>query len=161
MRSPLATTHSSVKASRYNDGTGRYEIFYTSEDQVLALLEVGAVFCSGGSFMPNVKSARAWTVIPLDVRLHEVVDLLDPKNQNLLKITDQMLTGSWNNYRVGSVPTQQLAAALFNVPGLEAFIVPSAKISGRNLVIFPEKLHGTSHVTFTRPPGRPYRLGTI
>jgi hypothetical protein len=64
------------------------------------------------------------------------------------------LTGKWNQYELaGTAPTQLLGAALFHLPGLEGFLVPTAvpEISGKTLIVFPEKLLPQSRIEFWNP----------
>jgi hypothetical protein len=95
-----------------------------------------------------------WTVLPLNVSLETVADLTDPAEQRRIGTSAQELTGRWDQYKqTGMAPTQRLGAALFELPGLEGFLVPTAiaGISGKNLVVFPEKLKDRSRIEFRNP----------
>jgi hypothetical protein len=94
---------------------------------------------------------RPWTILPLNVALGAVADLTDPSAQKRIGTSAQELTGKWDQYKQsGTAPTQRLGAALFELPGLEGFLVPTAVpgISGTNLVVFPEKLNARSRIEF-------------
>ena len=53
---------------------------------------------------------------------------------------------------VGIAPTQELGAALFQVPGLEGFRALSARVPYcMTLVVFPQKLQPGSIVEFSHP----------
>jgi hypothetical protein len=103
-----------------------------------------------------------WTVLPLNVSLEAVADLTDPTEQRRIGTSAQELTGKWDQYKEsGRAPTQRLGAALFELPGLEGFLVPGAVpgISGKNLIVFPEKLRARSRIEFRNPnSGRIERL---
>jgi hypothetical protein len=98
-----------------------------------------------------------WTVLPLKVTLEAVADLTDPAEQRRIGASAQELTGKWDQYKEPErAPTQQLGTALFELPGLEGFLVPTAVpgIPGRNLVVFPEKLTARSRIEYRNPRGR-------
>ncbi len=83
-----------------------------------------------------------------------MADLTDPRGQKRIRTSEQELTGKWNRHgTAGAAPTQRLGAALFEVPGLEGFLVPTAvpAISGTNLIVFPEKLTPPSRIGFWNP----------
>ncbi len=75
------------------------------------------------------------------------VDLCNLAEQKKILTNEQEFTGVWANY-AGSAPTQQLGAALFAIPSLEAFTFPSSKSATRNLAIFPDKMDKRSSITF-------------
>ena len=78
----------------------------------------------------------------------------DPTEQKRTGTSAQELTGKWDQYKQsGKAPTQRLGAALFELPGLEGFLVPTAvpRISGKNLIIFPQKLKARSRIEFRNP----------
>jgi hypothetical protein len=86
-----------------------------------------------------------------------VADLTDPREQRRIGTTAQELTGNWDHYEPPiKAPTQLLGAALFELPRLEGILVPTAVpgISGRNLVVFPEKLGPDSRIEFSNPTSR-------
>ena len=92
-----------------------------------------------------------------------MADLTAVASQNLLATTAQELTGDWEGYQlrsprtsvsepVGLAPTQELGAAIYDVPDLEGFRTPSARVPyAMNLVVFPEKLQPGSRVVFSHP----------
>jgi hypothetical protein len=98
----------------------------------------------------------------LKVTLRAVADLIDPAEQRRIGTSAQELTGKWDLYKEsGRAPTQQLGAALFELPGLEGFLVPTTVpgISGRNLIVFPEELTARSRIEYRDPnSGRIERL---
>jgi hypothetical protein len=159
----LSARHTITIPTRFSAGSPArpaYQILYLSQDHQLALFEVRAL---GGSPAAPIPDPRVtWTVLPLKVTLRAVADLTDPAERRRIGTSAQELTGKWDEYgRSGQAPTQQLGAALFELPGLEGFLVPTAVpgISGRNLVVFPEKLTARSRVESRDPKsGRIERL---
>jgi len=167
-RNALATAHTKTVPGRYNEGTltkPAFPVLYLAENQLVSLFEVQAlvgspVVVSGVYAHPG---ARTWTVLRVDVRLQKVGDLTELPQQAIFDTNAQELTGDWRAYgyrnpRKTSVrlpsgfpaPTQELGAALRNVPDLEGFETVSATVPHmRTLVIFPDKLHPQSGVTIT------------
>jgi hypothetical protein len=131
-----------------------------AQDHQLALFEVRALVGKPEDPIPDPRIT--WTVLPLTVALEAVVDLTDPIGQKRIGTSDQELTGRWDQYKQsGRAPTQRLGAALFERPGLEGFLVPTSVpgISGKNLIVFPEKLKARSRVEYRNPnSGRVERL---
>ena len=165
----LATAQTKVIPSRFNEGAAahpQFEVLYLSENHMVALFEVEAMFASlkrPGSVIPNPR--HSWITVNVTVQLRNVADLAQVSEQNLLGTTAQELTGDWLGYQlrnnptasvsqpVGTAPTQALGAALFAVAGLEGFRTISAKLPYyRNLVVFPQKLQRGSRVEFYHPP---------
>lgn len=97
--------------------------------------------------MPN--PLDAWCVFPYELALTAVVDLTDAASQALIEASLQELTGPWGSayYPRHDAPTQQLGEAIFQLPDVEGLRFPSAKVAGINLLIFPEKVAGTSWVS--------------
>ncbi len=150
----LSTKHTTTVTSRYSAGSAQnpaYQVLYLAQNHQLALFEVEALL--GNPTNPIANPAATWTILALNVSLASVADLVDPGQQRLIGTYAQELTGSWLGYgRTGTAPTQQLGKALFDLPRLEGFLVPSAKTAGTNLIVFPEKLRrGTSSIRFTNP----------
>lgn len=159
----LQTSQTRFIPSRFNDGSGVFEILYLCENQFVALMEVGAMFGSLTNIIPN--PAVPWAPLNVSVTLNAVADLT--ANIALLQTNAQELTGDWRGYsdrkvggpmtgvEVGSAPTQQLGYSLYSVAGIEAFLTFSAKIpTYRCLVVFPNKLRSTSSVQFFDPSGK-------
>lgn len=102
-------------------------------------------------------------MLNVSVSLQRVADLTDPATQDLLEITAQELTGDWLGYRLrgpkttikgptGLAPTQELGAALYEIPTLEGFKSISAKAPyHQTLAIFPEKLLLGSRLSWSNP----------
>jgi hypothetical protein len=163
----LATAHTTRVPSRYSPATNAspaFPVLYLAEDHPVALWEVGALLGSaqpGGLYVPNPR--QAWLLLNVQVALHAVADLTDPREQHRLATTAQELTGDWRSYQIrspmtavsgpgGLAPTQLLGAALHAVPGLEGFRTVSAKLpTHRNLVVFPDMLRPGSQILFTDP----------
>jgi hypothetical protein len=159
----LSARHTITFTGRFSAGSPddpTYQILYLSQDHQLALFEVRALGGSPAAPIPDPQIT--WTVLPLKATLEAVADLTDPIEQRRIGTSAQELTGRWDEYqRAGLAPTQQLGAALFEIPGLEGFLVPTAVpgISGRNLVVFPEKLKVRSRIEYHNPnSGRMERL---
>ncbi len=122
---------------------------YLAKNHLIALFEVRALVGTTESPIPDPRST--WTTLNLNVVLHRVADLADPREQKLIGTSAQELTGKWDPYEdPGTAPTQLLGAALFDLPGLEGFLAPTAvpEISGKTLVDFPEKLRPQSRIEF-------------
>jgi RES domain len=138
--------------NRFNEGVGAFSTLYLSEDQMVALFEVEALFGSPYDTWVPVPN-RNWTILSVSVVLQSIVDLTQAPVQAHLATTAQELTGDWRGYRLRSAvtsvnqpsgvpaPTQELGAALYTTAGVEGFLAISAKVpTRRNLVVFPEKL---------------------
>jgi hypothetical protein len=148
-RTRLSTIHTKTIPTRFGAASPThpaYQILYLAENQQVALFEVGALLGLPHDPIPNPRGS--WITLSLDVRLQAVTDLTSSSNRSLIKTTVQELTGDWLHHHAGDAPTQLLGAALFGAPGLEGFLTPSAKVAGRNLVVFPEKMQQGSVITF-------------
>jgi hypothetical protein len=168
MSTPLATAHTALATSRYNEGATalpQFEIIYLAEDHQVALLEVGAILGSPLSLpgqmpmlIPNPSSP--WSILPIRVHLQIVADITRPSQLAMLRTTAQEITGDWKaNYArhpsdsvsqpVGTAPTQELGQALSGMPDLEAFQTISAKMpTKRALAVFPQNLRKGSFIEF-------------
>ena len=88
--------------------------------------------------------------IGIHVRLQSVADLSIPGQQKLLGVSTQELTGVWDAFPPGEVPTQRLGSALFATDGIEGFLAISAKRPlSRTLIVFPQKLREGSELVFS------------
>ena len=147
-RTRLSTDHARSSASRFtfaNPHAPGPRILYLGEHAQVVLYEVGALLGDPGGPVSNPGSS--WLILGLHVILDMVADLSDATQLRLLRTSHQELTGVW---QAGSdpSPTQRLGAALFERPGLEAFLYPSARPPGKNLVVFPDKLGERSLIMF-------------
>ena len=164
----LQTSHTRTIPGRFNPGNQPapgFEVLYLSENPMVALFEVEALFGSPMSAGGAIANPRhAWLIINVDLQLQEVADLTNVSGaQSPLQTSAQELTGDWRGYQqrtsqtsitspIGLAPTQELGNSLHGVPNLEAFQTLSAKLPyHRNLVIFPQKLMPGSRVRFTHP----------
>jgi hypothetical protein len=167
----LQTAQTKTFASRYNEGRKAlvpFEVLYLAEDHLAALFEVRAIvgdpyLRSGAVQLPNPR--HAWIILNVRVQLREVADLTRVSQQKLIETTAQELTGDWEGYEerqpgdsvnqpTGTAPTQDLGQALYSTPGLEGFRTISARHPSRMLlVVFPEKLHQGSQITFEDTAG--------
>jgi hypothetical protein len=120
-------------------------MLYLGENHQVAVYEVGALLGDPNQPISNPKGS--WVLMSLRVQLHLVADLSDPAQQKLIATNTQELTGSWADAD-GYAPTQQLGAALFDVPKLEGFVFPSAKAGNLNLAVFMDKLAVGSSLVF-------------
>lgn len=163
----LSTRQTRTTTSRFNGvppGSSSYEILYLAENHLVALLEVEALMGSPvnpGSLVPQPH--RSWTMLNVTVSLQRVADLTDLSTQEALQITAQELTGDWVGYLLrgpattvknptGLAPTQELGAALYQVPSLEGFKSISSKAPYHQiLAVFPEKLLPGSRVSWLNP----------
>lgn len=126
-----------------------FEILYLAENQLVAFYEVGALFGSPEQAIANPRRSK---MIPIDVtvRLQSVADLTESDQQKLLDVSAQELTGIWDAFRPGDVPTQRLGVALFATEGVEGFLAISAKMPRcKTLIVFPQKLHEGSELVFS------------
>jgi hypothetical protein len=138
----------------------------------VALFEAEALLGSPtrpGGVLPQPR--LAWTILNVRVNLQRIADLTQVVAQNQLATTAQELTGDWEGYQlrgprtsvsepVGLAPTQELGAALFDMPDLEGFRTPSAKVPyAMNLVVFPQKLLPGSYVEFSHPTLGAHSIG--
>jgi hypothetical protein len=158
----LQTSYSRQMRSRFSPATAEqpgFEVLYLAEDPQVTLFEARSLLGSPALFAPNPNLSVA--VVPLQVRLHRVVDLTDPNEQELLATNAQELTGDWEGYHqrgpegsvrwpVGRAPTHELGLALFAIPMLEGVVTYSARVSyTRTLVVFPTKLGPSSFIRFS------------
>jgi RES domain len=136
----LAARHTSRDTTRFNAGSvvnASYQVFYLSENHLRALFEARALLGTSEAPIPDPRGT--WTTLNLGVVLHGVADLTNPREQRRIGTSAQELTGKWDPYKnSGKAPTQLLGAALFNLPGVEGFLAPTALsgISGKNLIVF-------------------------
>jgi RES domain len=158
----LQTSQTTTFPTRFDSGptaSPQFEILYVAQDPIVALFEVQAML--GSAYGPSLpQPAKAWISLNVNVVLQTVADLTTSAAQLMLAATVQELTGDWLGYQqrhrsltlnqpTGLAPTQSLGAALFAVPGLEAFKTVSAKVTDKRvLVIFPQKLRIGSSVQF-------------
>jgi hypothetical protein len=144
----LSASHTSNTRSRFSAATPAaplYRILYLGENHQVAIYEVGALLGDPDAPISNPKGS--WVLMSIQVSLDNTADLSDINQQRIISTTSQELTGVWANLS-GAAPTQQLGAALENIPDLEGFIFPSSKAGSRNLAIFPDKLSSRSSLTF-------------
>lgn len=162
----LQTAQTQVFPTRFNAGaiaSPQFQVLYLAENQLVALFEVqallGSPYPGRGGYFPQPR--QAWAIINVDMNLQEVANLTYIAAQQSIRTTSQELTGDWYGYQqrsattasvgqpTGIAPTQELGAALYNVPDLEGFRTLSAKVPDQMiLVVFPRKLQSGSWVRF-------------
>jgi hypothetical protein len=157
----LGFVHTVGVASRFNPGPfgrTRFAILYLAEDHPTALAETRATLPTGVPARPVVPNpvGGPMTIFPAVVSLGGVVDLCDPDNLDVVGTSVQEMTGDWVSYQVRRMirpaPTQELGAALFKTPRVEAFLTYSARDpTRRNLIVFPTRLRPESSVAVTDP----------
>ncbi|MFL5244026.1 MAG: RES family NAD+ phosphorylase [Gemmataceae bacterium] len=164
----LQTAHTRTIPGRFNAGSQTapgFEILYLSENPMVALIEVEALFGSPMSAGGAIANPRhAWLIINVEVQLQQVADLTDvPGAQDHLQTSAQELTGDWRGYQqrspqtsvttpTGLAPTQELGQSLYGLANLEAFQTLSVRLPyHRNVVIFPQKLVAGSRIRFVHP----------
>lgn len=148
----LATGHSKFTRSRFGAGTTTdpcHALLYLAAGIDVAMWEVGALL--GQLHAPISNPHGTWTTLCFDLVLQSVADLTLPAQVKRIGSSTQELTGDCRFHATGPTPTQRLGAALFAVPGLEAFLAPSTKAPRSNLIVFPEKLQPGSRITFLNP----------
>ncbi len=144
-------SHTAAITTRFNPGRAAnppFEILYLAESPIVALYEVEAIF---GPLDQHVVNPHRNNVATIDIEVHlqAIADLTEPKQQALLNLTVQELTGNWDTYPPGDAPTQRLGAALYGTGGLERFLSISAKLPRKkSLIVFPEKLIKGSELRF-------------
>lgn len=162
----LATSQSMKFPSRYNAGPlaqPPFEILYLAEDPLVAFFEVKALYGSPyQGYAPNPRNSLI--SLNVTVNLRRISEITHHAQQRSLDTTAQELTGDWYGYQqrrqnIGSIPwstglapTQELGAAMYNLPALEGFRTLSARVPDRKiLVVFPQKLLIGSSVEFLNP----------
>lgn len=88
-------------------------------------------------------------LISVEYQLKSVLDIVELIAQNTIETNLSELTASWRdvNAKGQIAPTQELGRSVHSLGNIEALKVPSAKIpNAYNLVIFPDRLSGTSNV---------------
>lgn len=136
----LLTEHTRSFRTRFNPAgppSPLYRVLYLGGNHQVAIYEVGALL--GDPMAPVSNPRGSWALMSLKVRLHRVVDLTDPDQQNLIATNEQELTGNWVNYS-GGAPTQILGATLNAMSNIEGIIVPSAKAGSQCLVVFMDNI---------------------
>lgn len=158
---PLALGYTADRVSRYSPGVDAritpFQALYLAADPIVALREVEAIYGSV-AILPN--PIDAWCVVPYECALTAVIDLNDPAGHALLGTSLQELTGPWRSayYPGHDAPTHLLGEECFRQPDVEGILFPSAKGGGTNLLIFPEKVAGTSWVSCKDATGVERRL---
>lgn len=162
----LSSAHTRKTRSRFNAGSfldpaDQFASLYFVDDPIVAQFEVGAMLGSltPGGHIPHPRQS-IYVTLNVHVILQEVIDLADVSNvQNPLGTNVEELTGDWRGYQtrnpitpisepVGIAPTQDLGKELFS-SGAEGFRAISAKVPyHRTLVVFTERLHAGSSLTF-------------
>lgn len=164
-KSLLNTTHTSTIRTRFNPGNAGFEIFYTGENHLVALLEVRALLgtpMTAGVLAPS-PLRRQWGILNVRVNLSKVVDLTTRSVQRQLRTSAQELTGDWEGYYYRNqmrpvpkpfspAPTQRLGRELFQRGDVEAFITYSAKLAHHKvLVVLPQRIRPSSRIVFRDP----------
>jgi len=172
----LAYAHTATISGRFNGGSisrPAFPVVYLTENHTVSLFEVAALLGSPlptRAFAPN--PVNPWTIVNVTVQLSRTVDLCQPSQRRVIGTTAQELTGDWEGYLLRNpnprlrppfwtnIPTQKLGAALHAIPGVEGFVVYSAKVpTHRNLIVFPTKLRPGNFVRFSDPgSGRVYSI---
>lgn len=169
----LRVAHTRTVPGRFNDGSPSapsFPVLYLSENQMLALFEVQALFGSPapGGLVPHPR--RPVAALNVFVFLSGIADLTNLGDQSIFGTNVQELTGDWRGFKLrgrstsvrlptGTAPTQELGAALHAVPGVEGFTTVSAKLPDQmNLVIFPDKLNSGSIIEHIDATGKVYPL---
>jgi len=166
--SALQTSQTRQLPSRFHEGASaqpQFELLYLAVNQMVALFEVRSLF--GTMYTPGavVPNPVAPTRIPIAVHvtLQAIVDLTDSANVDLLETSTQELTGDWEHYQTQfapalprlrrmAAPTQQVGAALAQVPDIEGFVTVSAPTRPyTNLVIYPGNLQPGSQIRTVDP----------
>jgi RES domain-containing protein len=133
---PLSGIGSYRKGGRYN-APGRFEALYSSDSRITALHEVEALFA-------GVESPRSPDVIlSLEMDLHRVLFLDDPKTQGAFGVTSAELVAPYieQQMRDGESLTQRIGRLINSSRCFSAIRVPSAAKDGAfNIVILPEIL---------------------
>lgn len=144
----LSIEHTAISRSRFSlacPTNPLRRLLYLAENHQVAIYEVGALLGPPTAPIPDPKVS--WLLLSLEVKLGRVVDLCDEGQRAIVGTTFQELTGNWLD-SPGPVPTHELGMALQRLPKLEGFLFPSARVGGRNLVVFPDKLDRRSSVVF-------------
>ncbi|MFN0242753.1 MAG: RES family NAD+ phosphorylase [Planctomycetota bacterium] len=142
----LSGTGSRTHGGRFNPPRA-FAAIYASLDPETAMAETLAHFRYYGipehAAMPRVFAA-------LDVGLRRVLDLGDARVLKKLALsTEALVRDDWRRAQDAGEASlgQALGAAVFELEKWEGLIVPSAaRDSGRNVVIFPERLGSKSWV---------------
>jgi len=145
----LSTDHSRTTPSRFSNASvanPSHRMLYLGENHQVVLYEVEALYGPMTAVVSN--PAGSWILMSLEVSLNIIVNLTMPAEQNIIKTSNQELTGVWNS-SANAAPTQRLGEALYGLPGIEGALFPSSKPGGgSNLVIFPDKLEIGSNIRF-------------
>ena len=144
LNTPLSSVGSVRFGGRYNPPQ-LFKALYLADNSVTALLEVEALFKTG----TQLKSVPKPPLLVLSIyyQLNAIVDITNFDNQLALGTNLQEITGNWRlmNAQNQLAPTHILGEAAYNLQGIEALKVPSARDSNTyNLVVFPDRLSSGS-----------------
>ena len=142
----LSSIGSLRAGGRYNM-RGEFEALYLASSPVTALREVEALVATAEG-LRGVKGPPR-ILLSIDYELQAVVDLTEPKAQQLLDSSLAELSAPWRalNAAGTTAPTQLLGSVVHELSVIEALRVPSARDPATdNVVIFPDRLRSTSTV---------------
>ena len=147
-KSRLSSDHTASIQSRFQSAspsTSPKRLIYFGQTHQVAIHEVGAL--TGDPATPIANPEGAWIIMNLEIILDQIVDLTDFSQLKVLRASRAELTGNWFN-DPEITPTQRLGDALAELPDLEGFLYPSAKVGSNCLAIFPDKLGSRSRIGF-------------
>lgn len=170
---PLSAAGSTHHGGRFNP-PGTFEVLYTAlaADTVLAEREGILLTDTAIKLAPAI---RTGVLLRIRCQLVAVLDLVDPKVRERLRIKLADLVGPWIPWNwqptatderaraaasekpatpIFLAPSQRIGAAVHRSGRFEAILAPSAKDpAGRCLAIFPEHLRRGSAVSIDDPDG--------
>jgi hypothetical protein len=126
-----------------------------SPDTVLRERRVVVVDPSTGRAIPQRHPPAIHITISVD--LQAVVDLTSDENCDALGIDANDLVAEWRAFPAASkTPPTHLIGEAARTAGIEALIVPSARVAGtKNIAIIIDRLRTGSHFEIYRPEGFP------
>jgi RES domain-containing protein len=140
----LSAEGSFLKGGRYNFRE-TFAVLYLSCDIHTCLEETTQSFRVHGL---EVAEALPRTVVGIQVRLSQVLDLTNPRIRHRLGVTKRELVETdWKSFQsLGQEALTQQLGRFARDAGFEALLVPSAALprTGKNLDIFPDCLLPTS-----------------
>ncbi len=136
----LSTEGSRIHGGRYNS-KGEFGVLYLSCDEPTCLAEINYYLNKYG-MDPASLSPGAKAIVDVSVKLTKVLDLTNPDIRLAIGVTESDLKMEWDEVqREGGEALTQSISRLAREAGFEAIIVPSARHSGKNLVILnPDSL---------------------
>ena len=115
----LNTRYTKKVRSRFSpDGASEtpYQVLYLAENPIVAYYEVNAIFGPPSRAVTDPKNID-YLILHVSVSLHQIVDLSELDQRDILDVSAQELTGRWDMYTNGEAPTQKIGRSALQDSG--------------------------------------------